>query len=128
MEVIRGFILPKRGKDEKPIYAERINEVRANELLNEYIDLIEYIIKTFKEFNKSKSINNAKSFNIFLNYFILKLKSILYLDPIPNVIPSPLIPEYYIEKLLNNEETRLYTYEGIDEYSKFLINKKTHKL
>jgi len=128
MEVIRGFILPKRGKDEKPIYAERINEVRANELLNEYIDLIEYIIKTFKEFNKSKSINNAKSFNIFLNYFILKLKSILYLDPIPNVIPSPLIPEYYIEKLLNNEETRLYTYEGIDEYSKFLINKENPQI
>jgi putative nucleotidyltransferase with HDIG domain len=122
MEIVRGFILPKRGKDNKPVYSHKIDDVLALELLNDYKELLKYIIETFIEFNKNKKINDVKSFNIFLNYLVLKIKSLLYLDPIPNIIPPPIIPEYYVEKISNNEQVKLYTYEGIEEYSSFLTN------
>lgn len=118
MEVIRGFLLPKRVNDQ-PLYAKKISEEEAQELLKEYKKLIEYIIQTFIKMRKNKKIINIKDFNEFLNYYVLKLKSLLYLDPIPNIIPSPLIPEYYVEMISENERIDLCTYKGIEKYASY---------
>jgi len=118
MEVIRGFLLPKRVNDQ-PLYAKKISEEEAQELLKEYKKLIEYIIQTFIKMRKNKKIINIKDFNKFLNYYVLKLKSLLYLDPIPNIIPSPLIPEYYVEMTSKNERIDLCTYGGIKKYASY---------
>jgi hypothetical protein len=118
MEVVRGFLLPKRVNDQ-PLYAKKISEEEAQELLKEYKKLIEYIIQTFIKMRKNKKIINIKDFNKFLNYYVLKLKSLLYLDPIPNIIPSPLIPEYYVEMTSKNERIDLCTYGGIKKYASY---------
>jgi DNA-dependent RNA polymerase auxiliary subunit epsilon len=55
MEVIRGFLLPKRVNDQ-PLYAKKISEEEAQELLKEYKKLIEYIIQTFIKMRKNKKI------------------------------------------------------------------------
>jgi hypothetical protein len=118
MEVVRGFLLPKRGDKDQPLYAKRIKEEEAEVLLDKYKELIEYIIKIFIKMRNNKKIINIKDFNEFLNYYVLKLKSLLYLDPIPNIIPSPLIPEYYVEMISENKKIDLCTYEGIKEYAR----------
>lgn len=121
--VVRGFILPERGPDNNPQYSLIITRDQTNKMYTMFKELIKELIEDYKKLRNKVKIDSYEELSNLLNYMILKLKSLLYIDPTYGVLPPPIAAEYYIESL-NKKFRPLYTYEGLKQYHEVLENFK----
>ncbi|MCS7136620.1 MAG: hypothetical protein NZ931_06005 [Aigarchaeota archaeon] len=85
--IVRGFIIPVRGVEDKPTYTQIISDQEASELYECYKQIIRHLLGEFVKKRKAK-LQNADDVNAFLNFLVLFLRGALYVDTIPDVIPS----------------------------------------
>jgi hypothetical protein len=82
MIVIRGYILPKRGPDDSPVYVESIDEESAKKMFEEFTDLVKGVLDIFTNNGKNR-ITNAKKLSVFLDSLVAYFKSLAFIGPIP---------------------------------------------
>ncbi|GIU72562.1 MAG: phosphohydrolase [Candidatus Nitrosocaldaceae archaeon] len=96
--IIKGFIIPKRGKDDKPQYIKEFTEEEMHNLYNLYKEFINTYIDTYITINKNGGkLSSTNDINDLLNGLIFYIKSLLNIDPIPSdlsfikevALPSP---------------------------------------
>lgn len=127
-EVVRSYILPKRG----PEYIERIPAMEGRAMLQKYVDMLRHVIEGYVK--SEGKIANASELNEVLNEIVVVIKWNLYLDPVPDIIPSPaflirylirykkLLKPYEVETLRalhQNKDVLKFILNEIKEYSKF---------
>jgi hypothetical protein len=113
--IVRGYIVPRRmGKVFRQVeeigYEERVN------FLSRFEEIVKYALETYERRTGGK-LTNAHDINIFLNYLVTLIRTALYRDPIPGVVPamaggSP----YYLLKLQREGPSK----PEPEEYLKFL--------
>ena len=94
--VCKGFIIPKRGKDDEPIYIKEFTINDREKLYEKYKNFLKEFICTYLTINGKKSIDNVNDIRDLLDALIFYLRSLFIIDPIPKDI---------IEKILKGEAT-----------------------
>ncbi len=122
MNIVRGYIIPKRGKNNNPVYIEELSSDDGKSLLNAFCELIEEVVRNYTD-NGGKKLKTSLDVNNFLDSFILYLKSQLYLDPLPDIILSPMDALYFYFKYkgkLRREDMPYYSWESLIRYKDIL--------
>ena len=83
-EVVRGFILPKRG----PSYSRVIEKQERHDFHKIFKKIIENFINEWLKREGKKTIDDPRDLNRMLNELVFYLKGSLLLDPIPGILPS----------------------------------------
>ena len=94
--ICKGFIIPKRGKNDEPIYALEFTRDDRNKLYDKYKQFLEEFIQTYITINGKGKIKDVNDIRYLLDALIFYLRSILIIDP---------IPKYIIEKIIGKEAT-----------------------
>lgn len=109
--IVKGFIIPKNGANNKPIFTKEFSKEESIFLYKRYKDFLIAFRDAYLKLNSIDKFRTAEDLEDFLNSFIFYLKSILIIDPIPNdlefikekILPSPTI---ILRGLLINEIDR----------------------
>jgi hypothetical protein len=113
--IVRGYIVPRRmGKVFRQV--EEIGDEERVKFLSRFEEIVKYALETYERRTGGK-LTNAHDINIFLNYLVTLIRTALYRDPIPGVVPamaggSP----YYLLKLQREGPSK----PEPEEYLKFL--------
>ena len=131
MAVIRGYILPKRGADNTPVYAEVIDESRAKMMFEELIDIIKGVLDTFTS-RGEKKIKDPEELSLFLDSLVAYFKSLMFMDPIPLetadkiLLPAPpcvlylYLSQYDRYTAFKEKDAVPYKKDGLNELEKEL--------
>jgi hypothetical protein len=121
MEVVRGYIIPIRRNDGF-LYSEVISEAEAIRTFNEFKKVVGLVVK---DFLNNEKISSADDFNKVLNSLVLYLRSMFYLDPVPEVIGSATSGMYVYYKVANfDKKSKPYLLNNIREiYDKINANR-----
>jgi HD superfamily phosphodiesterase len=92
--ICKGFIIPKRGKNDEPIYALEFTRDDRNKLYDKYKQFLEEFIQTYITINGKGKIKDVNDIRYLLDALIFYLRSILIIDP---------IPKYIIEKIIGGK-------------------------
>jgi hypothetical protein len=103
-KIVRGYILPKPGG----VYIEEIRNDEGTEMLEKYREVLENIIIDFMKGRSIDKIREKQQLYDLLNEIVTTIRWTLYLDPIPEIIPSPAFLITYLirigEKIVKDRE------------------------
>lgn len=127
MKVVRGYILPIRGKDNNPVCVEVLDESEQKRIGQMFKEVIKFAIDAYiqNKFRDGKKLKTAEDLNNLLNAVIFYIKSILYLDPIPSILEAPSFGTFYYlpytekQLLLTNYDMLL---EYLKTFRKYILN------
>jgi len=94
--IYKGFIIPKRGKNDEPVYALGFTRDDRDKLYDKYKQFLKEFIQTYITINNKQKIKDVNDIRYLLDTLIFYLRSILIIDP---------IPKYIIEKIIGEEAT-----------------------
>lgn len=119
--IVRGYIIPGR-EEERFIYSKVISQEEVRATFKAFDDIVKQVIN---DFTNKKVIYTAKDVNMFLDALILFLRSILYKDTIPGLVPSIISGIYpffinHIEDEKLNYSPELY----INELTRVTMNEE----
>ncbi|MEM3095965.1 MAG: hypothetical protein QXV62_03060 [Nitrososphaerota archaeon] len=124
--IVRGFIVPKRGPDDKPAYTRIISDEEGEMFYEHYKQIIKYLLDEFVENNgERRPLQDADDVNAFLNFLVLFLRSALYVDTIPSVVPATAgqTHRYFLHQYLNKIK------EGLEPDTYFeWLGRSAHRL
>jgi HD superfamily phosphodiesterase len=92
--ICKGFIIPKRGKNDEPIYALEFTRDKRDKLYDKYKEFLKEFIQTYITINGKEKIKDVNDIRYLLDALIFYLRSILIIDP---------IPKYIIEKIIGGK-------------------------
>jgi HD superfamily phosphodiesterase len=92
--ICKGFIIPKRGKNDEPIYALEFTRDKRDKLYDKYKEFLKEFIQTYITINNKQTIRDVNDIRYLLDALIFYLRSILIIDP---------IPKYIIEKIIGGK-------------------------
>jgi hypothetical protein len=118
-EIYKGFIIPIRGANDEPQYVKVITLNDAAELFKNMNELIEGLLKEFLKMRGITKLVGVEDLRDFLDFFVLFIKNILYLDVVPGVIPSPIKTFHYYIPLRNKKELSTLDLFSLDGLKKF---------
>ncbi|MEM2373342.1 MAG: HD domain-containing protein [Thermoproteota archaeon] len=100
--IVRGFIIPKRGPNDEPIHAQIISDDDSKRFYEDYKQVIRNLIEEFVN-EKGELLQDAKDINALLNFFVLFVRSALYKEIIPRIVPatSGQVHHYFLHQYLN---------------------------
>ncbi|MEM3569835.1 MAG: hypothetical protein QXU11_11880 [Thermoproteota archaeon] len=123
MAVIRGYVLPRRGPNDSPVYAELIDDESTKKMFEELADLVRGVLDVFTN-NGGKKITSASELSLFLDSLVAYFKSLAFIEPIlpeassaVKILPVSLQALYlYLSRheLLNKAGVRPYKKEGLN--------------
>ncbi|MEM2960282.1 MAG: HD domain-containing protein [Candidatus Bathyarchaeia archaeon] len=123
MALIRGYVLPKRGPDNSPVYAESIDDKSAGRMFEELADLVRGVLDAFTN-NGDRKITSPSELSLFLDSLVAYFKSLVFIDPIPpeagfsaKILPVSLQALYlYLSRreLLSKSGVKPYSKEGLN--------------
>jgi hypothetical protein len=128
MPIIRGYILPKRGLDNSPVYIESFDDETGKKMFEELADLIKGALDSFTDNGKNK-ICTVEDLSLFLDSLVSYFKSLAFIDPIPiEAISTQLLPTsqqslyLYLSKreLLKKFGVKPYERKGLDKLDELL--------
>ena len=123
MAVIRGYILPKRGADDSPVYVESIDGDSAKRMFEELVDLIKGVLDAFTNNGKEK-IRSPEELSLFLDSLVAYFKSLAFIDPIsPRSNSARILPVSCTLLYMYLNQYKLLKESGIVPYEKEGLSK-----
>ena len=95
--IVKGFIIPKRGTNNEPIFIKEFSKEESESLYKRYKEFLIAFRDSYLRFHDMNRFETIEDLENFLNSFVFYLKSILIIDPIPDdlkllnnkILPSP---------------------------------------
>jgi len=120
-EIYKAFIVPIRGKN-GPQYVKTITAEESKKLFDNLTNLIRKLLERFLFFKGKGKLSTIEELSDFLDFFILFIKGVQYMDIVPEVIPSQ-VKEFYLSIYYKDykKKIKLDNWEGIKEYEDLLV-------
>lgn len=112
MNIIKGYIIPKRIRGEEITYTRIFTDSEASELYNKYVDFLKRYIRIYTQLSGKDKLRNSNDIREFLNSLVFYIKSFTHLE----VMPTNIFGEDRILPLSSSSMLRSYIFVDDELY------------
>ncbi|MBS7657675.1 MAG: HD domain-containing protein [Candidatus Bathyarchaeia archaeon] len=120
-EIYKGYIIPLRGEGGNPQYVKTITKEESDATFKAFVKALKISLEKFLKLKNIEKLANRNDVSEFLDFFVLSIKNSLYLDIVPEVIPS--FTKGFPYMVLLDPSLKLYRRKGVEKYKAEVLGK-----